>query len=66
MPTSTQGSDDGAIVARHWFNPNLIYLWFTVPSLIGTLGLLIALVVTACRSRASASSAPSTSSWFRR
>ena len=31
---------------RHWFNPNLTYIWFTVPSLIGTLGLLISLVVT--------------------
>jgi ABC-2 type transport system permease protein len=34
------------IVARHWFNANLIYIWFTVPSLLGTLCLLIALVVT--------------------
>ena len=33
-------------MARHWFNSNLIYMWFTVPSLLGTLGLLIALVVT--------------------
>jgi ABC-2 type transport system permease protein len=35
-----------AIAVRHWFNANLIYHWFTVPSLLGTLGLLIALVVT--------------------
>lgn len=34
------------IVVRHWFNANLIYIWFTVPSLLGTLCLLIALVVT--------------------
>lgn len=34
------------LAVRHWFNPNLIYLWFNVPSLIGTLGLLISLVVT--------------------
>ncbi len=34
-----------AIAVRHWFNSNLIYMWFTVPGLMGTLGLLIALVV---------------------
>jgi ABC-2 type transport system permease protein len=34
------------LVVRHWFNANLIYIWFTVPGLLGTLGLLIALVVT--------------------
>jgi ABC-2 type transport system permease protein len=34
------------LAVRHWFNPNLTYLWFTVPGLIGTLGLLISLVVT--------------------
>jgi ABC-2 type transport system permease protein len=34
------------VVVRHWFNANLIYQWFTVPGLLGTLGLLIALVVT--------------------
>ncbi len=37
---------ESAIAVRHWFNSNLIYIWFTVPSLLGTLGLLIALVVT--------------------
>ena len=31
---------------RHWFNPNLIYKWFIVPSLSGILAMLIALVVT--------------------
>jgi ABC-2 type transport system permease protein len=31
---------------RHWFNPNLIYQWFVVPSLSGTLAMLIALLVT--------------------
>ena len=35
------------LVARSWFNPNLEYHWFTVPSLIGTLGLLLGLSVTA-------------------
>jgi drug efflux transport system permease protein len=32
---------------RHWFNPNLIYKWFIVPSLSGILAMLIALLVTA-------------------
>ncbi len=34
------------VVERGWFNPNLIYRWFTVPSLIGTLAMLVALIVT--------------------
>jgi ABC-2 type transport system permease protein len=32
---------------RHWFNPNLIYRWFIVPSLSGILAMLISLIVTA-------------------
>ncbi len=35
------------IAVRHWFNPNLIYRWFIVPSLSGILAMLIALLVTA-------------------
>jgi len=35
------------IVARNWFNENLLYLWFTVPSLVGILAMLITLIVTA-------------------
>jgi ABC-2 type transport system permease protein len=34
------------LAVRHWFNPNLTYIWFTVPGLIGSLCLLISLVVT--------------------
>lgn len=30
---------------RNWFNPNLIYRWFMVPSLIGTITLLVGAVV---------------------
>jgi len=26
--------------ARHWFNPNLIFMWFMVPSLVATLALM--------------------------
>jgi len=35
------------LVARSWFNANLDYLWFTVPNLIGTLTMVVALIVTA-------------------
>jgi ABC-2 type transport system permease protein len=34
------------LVPRNWFNPNLTYLWHTVPSLIGILSTLIGLIVT--------------------
>jgi ABC-2 type transport system permease protein len=34
------------IALRHWFNPNLFYQWFIVPSLSGILAMLIALLVT--------------------
>jgi len=36
-----------SVALRHWFNPNLIYRWFIVPSLSGILAMLIALIVTA-------------------
>ncbi len=32
---------------RHWFNPNLNYRWFVVPSLAAILAMMIALLVTA-------------------
>lgn len=35
------------IVDRNWFNENLIYLWFTVPSLVAILALLVTVLVTA-------------------
>jgi ABC-2 type transport system permease protein len=44
-PTVAATAD--AVVVRHWFNPNLDYIWFTVPSLIAVISLLIGLVVTA-------------------
>ena len=49
VKTAFAGAGEAAvppIAVRHWFNANLDYIWFTVPSLLGTLGLLIALVVT--------------------
>lgn len=42
-----QAGAASVIVARNWFNPNLHYHWFTVPSLIGTIGMLVGLAVTA-------------------
>lgn len=35
------------LVPRNWFNPNLLYYWFNIPSLVGTLSMLTCLVVTA-------------------
>lgn len=34
------------VVVRHWFNPNLIYTWYTIPSLVAILGTVIALVLS--------------------
>lgn len=34
------------IDGRNWFNENLLYRWFTLPSLVGILAMMIALVVT--------------------
>lgn len=36
-----------SVVVRHWFNPNLVYLWFMVPGLTGTLAFFSALMITA-------------------
>jgi ABC-2 type transport system permease protein len=36
-----------AVITRNWFNPNLIYTWFTVPGLVGTLAMMTSLIVTA-------------------
>lgn len=35
------------VAERNWFNENLSYIYFTVPSLIGILSMIIALIVTA-------------------
>lgn len=35
------------IIERNWFNPNLNYLWFTVPCLVGIITMLLGLLVTA-------------------
>lgn len=35
-----------SLVVRNWFNPNLLYYWFNIPSLSGILTLMIGLVLT--------------------
>lgn len=34
------------LVVRNWFNPNLLYYWFNVPSLCGILTLVVGLILT--------------------
>jgi ABC-2 type transport system permease protein len=48
-PAASGASGDAAefSVTRHWFNPNLEYQWYIVPSLAGTLTTFIALILTA-------------------
>ncbi len=45
LPQSQQLPDP--IAVRHWFNPNLIYQWFILPSLVGTMAMLVPLLITA-------------------
>jgi ABC-2 type transport system permease protein len=37
---------NSALIVRNWFNPNLLYFWFNIPSLSGILTLMIGLIVT--------------------
>lgn len=37
---------NSTLIIRNWFNPNLLYYWFNVPSLSGILTLLIGIVIT--------------------
>lgn len=46
MQSKTAGAPSVELVSRNWFNPNLSYIWHTVPSLIGVLTTLIGLIVT--------------------
>lgn len=36
-----------SLISRNWFNPNLLYTWFTVPGLVATLAMMTSLIVTA-------------------
>ena len=35
------------LVPRNWYNPNLLYYWYNVPSLAGVITMLVGLIVTA-------------------
>ena len=35
------------LIERNWFNPNLEYIWFTVPCLVGIITMLMGLLLTA-------------------
>ena len=35
-----------ALVSRNWFNPNIIYYWYNISSLVATLAMLTCLIVT--------------------
>jgi ABC-2 type transport system permease protein len=37
---------NSVLMTRNWYNPNLIYLWYNIPSLVSTLTMLACLVVT--------------------
>lgn len=45
--TDTLPVPETSIAVRHWFNPDLDYLWFIVPGLTGTLAFFSALMITA-------------------
>lgn len=44
---STRRIVSAPTVTRHWFNPNLEYQWFVVPSLSGMLAMMSSIIVTA-------------------
>ena len=41
------GHRPATLLTRHWFNPNLEFMWYTVPSLICILSTIISLILTA-------------------
>src|SRR6516162_4051297 len=45
-PPGAQARKEVSITARNWFNPNLDYIWFTVPSLVVIITLLVSVNVT--------------------
>nr|UKE83597.1 ABC transporter permease [Pectobacterium sp. PL152] len=44
---STSNPNNSELVVRHWYNPNLNYKWFVVPSLIAMIATIGVLIVTA-------------------
>lgn len=45
--TPAAGRRPVTLLTRHWFNPNLEFMWYTVPSLICILSTIISLILTA-------------------
>lgn len=45
--TGSRSAGGASTEVRHAFNPNLVYMWFIVPSLSGILAMFISLLVTA-------------------
>lgn len=47
VPRAAGAPSDGGLVVRHWYNPNLEYFRFIIPSLVAMITTLSALIVTA-------------------
>ncbi|HSX03662.1 MAG TPA: ABC transporter permease [Rhabdochlamydiaceae bacterium] len=43
---ATIKQQNAKLFPRNWYNPNIIYYWYNIPSLVGTLSMLACLVVT--------------------
>lgn len=46
MTSDDSRTAPAAIVTRHWFNPNLDFKWYTVPSLVCVLATIVGLILT--------------------
>ncbi len=46
-PISSATAAPVAVQVTHWFNPNLIYMWFTMPSLIAIITVVLTMSVSA-------------------
>ncbi|XPE24218.1 ABC transporter permease [Shigella sonnei] len=58
--------DDGELVVRNWYNPNLDYKWFVVPSLIPMITTIGVMMVTSLSSPATVNKVRSITYSFRR
>jgi len=45
MLTNRESIQNAVLIPRNWFNPNLLYYWFNIPSLVGTLSMVTCLVI---------------------
>lgn len=46
IATKVRRESPAELFPRNWFNPNLLYYWYNIPSLVATLSMLTCLVVT--------------------